>query len=333
MSNSDVGDDRDQKGPTFLYKTGLRKLRAAGERPADPDSEVTLIGGLMAEAVWYFADGDVERGPVTEAQLRALIGTGNLTPEDLVWKEGMDDWTPAGDVPGLFDQPGPATPPVTPASPAAAEAKTKQVKTPKAAPAAASPAAEPRPRLTGVKFNVTRPLEIFRFAAFLGQPLLLAGLLLILLSRGCDNLGQRHVARALAQSKLAESEFQDEWDRQKTTIEQELSDLEARSDPSAADRSRRDLLTEQLRSLNDQKQSEVKRLRAGKWRELSTAARDAEVAQALGSFWRAGIFWLGACLFSLALLIVGFSGTGPERWMALVMLTVIVFSLFFERLE
>ena len=71
-------------------------------------------------------------------------------------------------------------------------------------------------------------------------------------------------------------------------------------------------------------------MRAGKLRELSTAARDAEATQALGSFWREGIFWLGASLFSLALLIVGFSGTGPERWMALVMLAIIVFSLFVQ---
>ena len=69
----------------------------------------------MADAVWYFADGDVQRGPITEAQLRALIGTGNLTPEDQVWKEGMEDWTPAGEVAGLFNQAASATPPATPA--------------------------------------------------------------------------------------------------------------------------------------------------------------------------------------------------------------------------
>jgi hypothetical protein len=286
------------------------------------------MGGLMADAVWYFADGDVERGPITEAQLRALIGTGNLTPEDLVWKEGLEDWKPAGEVPGLFDQAAAAAPPATPSSPAAADARIKSAKPAKPAAVPASPAAEAKPRLSGMRFNVKRPVEIFRFAAFLGQPLLLLGLLLILMSRGCDRLGERHVARAQAQAKLAESDFQDEWDRQKLSIEQELGDLQAKSDPTPAERSRRELLAEQLRSLNEAKQAELNRLRAGKLRELSTAWRDAEVAQALGSFWREGIFWLGACLFSLALLIVGFSGTGPERWMALVMLAVIVFSLF-----
>jgi len=290
------------------------------------------MGGLMADAGWYFADGDVERGPITEAQLRVLIGTGNLKPEDLVWKEGMEDWTPAGEVSGLFDQAAPASPPAAPGSPASGDAKLKPSKGAKAA-VSAAPAAETRPRSMQIRFDVKRPLEIFRFAAFLGQPLLLVGLLLILLSRGCDRLGERHVARAEAQAKQAESDFQDEWDRQKQSIEQELNDLQAKRDPTAEERGRRDLLAEQLQTLNETKQAELNRLRGGKLRALSTAARDAQVTQALGSFWREGIFWLGACLFSLALLIVGFSATGPERWMALVMLTVIVFSLFMRQLE
>jgi hypothetical protein len=62
----------------------------------------------MSEAIWYFADGDEERGPVTEAQIRTLIGTGNLKPDDLVWREGMDDWLPAAEVPGLFSGGTPA---------------------------------------------------------------------------------------------------------------------------------------------------------------------------------------------------------------------------------
>jgi hypothetical protein len=288
------------------------------------------MGGLMADAVWYFADGDVQRGPITEAQLRALIGTGNLTPEDQVWKEGMEDWTAAGEVAGLFNQAASATPPATASAPAAADAKTKMTKTAKTATPPVSPVTEAKPRLARVRFDVQRPVEIFRFAAFLGQPLLLVSLLLVLLARGCDRLGERHVTRALAQAKLAESGFQDEWDRQKLSIEQELADLQAKGNPTTEERGRRDLLTEQLRVLNERKQGELKQLRAGELRELSTAARDAEATQAVGSFWREGIFWLGASLFSLALLIVGFSGTGPERWMAWVMLSIIVFSLFVQ---
>jgi multidrug efflux pump subunit AcrA (membrane-fusion protein) len=136
------------------------------------------------------------------------------------------------------------------------------------------------------------------------------------------------VARAVAQAKLAESEFLDQWEREKLPVEQELNDLQAKADLSAEERSRRDLLTEQLDTLNKRKQAEQLGLRAGKLRELTAAARDAEALQTLDSFWREGIFWSGACLFSLALLIVGFSGAGPERWMVWAMLAVIVFALF-----
>ncbi len=282
----------------------------------------------MADAVWYFADGDVQRGPVTEAQLRALIGTGNLTPEDQVWREGMEDWTPAGEIPGLFSQPSSATPPATAGVPMASEAKAKTARAAKPTMPPATTAAEAKPRRARTRFDVQRPVEIFRFAAFLGQPLLLVSLLLILLSRGCDRLGERHVARAVAQAKLAESDFLDQWEREKLPVEQELNDLQAKADLSAEERSRRDLLTEQLDTLNKRKQAEQLGLRTGKLRELTAAARDAEALQTLDSFWREGIFWLGSCLFSLALLIVGFSGTGPERWMVWGILAVIVFGLF-----
>ena len=223
-----------------------------------------------------------------------MIGTGNLTPEDLVWKEGLEDWKPAGEVPGLFDQAAAATPPATPGSPLQ-RAKSKRPKPAKPAAVPASPAAEAKPRLSGMRFNVKRPVEIFRFAAFLGQPLLLVGLLLILMSRGCDRLGERHVARAQAQAKLAESDFQDEWDRQKLSVEQELADLQAKSEPTPAERSRRELLAEQLRSLNEAKQAELNRLRAGKLRELSTASRDAKLLKPWQLLRKEFSGWAPAC--------------------------------------
>jgi len=282
----------------------------------------------MADAVWYFADGDVQRGPITEAQLRALIGTGNLTPEDQVWKEGMEDWTPAGEVPGLFNPVTSATPPATPVLLGTSDGKTKATKAAKSTSPPAASAMEAKPRRPRMRFDVQRPVEIFRFAAFLGQPLLLVSLLLVLLPRGCDRLGERHVARVQAQAKLAENEFQDQWERQKMPVEQELNDLQAKADPSAEERSRRDLLTEQLDTLNKRKLAEQQSLRAGQLRELTATARDAEALQALDNFWREGIFRLGVCLLSLSLLIVGFSGAGPERWMAWVLLAVILFGLF-----
>jgi uncharacterized membrane protein YhaH (DUF805 family) len=48
----------------------------------------------MAE--WYYAQGQERKGPVDEGALRALADAGVVTPETLVWREGMADWEPAG---------------------------------------------------------------------------------------------------------------------------------------------------------------------------------------------------------------------------------------------
>lgn len=54
-------------------------------------------------AEWYYAKGKEKVGPLTAAQLKQLILSGELTRTDMVWKEGMGKWTPAGQVDGLFD--------------------------------------------------------------------------------------------------------------------------------------------------------------------------------------------------------------------------------------
>jgi hypothetical protein len=56
----------------------------------------------MADRSWYVASGGKQEGPYSEAQFRDLIGRGTVTPETLVWSEGMSAWQSAGDIPGLF---------------------------------------------------------------------------------------------------------------------------------------------------------------------------------------------------------------------------------------
>ena len=288
-----------------------------------------MTGEFMSEAIWYFADGDVERGPVTEAQLRALIGTDNLKPDDLVWKEGMEDWMPAGEIPGLFDR-GPAAPESeeaeatendsgTPARPATAPVRA----------AARAVAERGRPVLAALEF--TEPLPIFKFAAFLGQPLLLVGLLLVLLSRGCDSLGDRYVTRIAAKAEVAEGQFQDDWDDQRAVIEKQRRALMEKEEPTDEDEKALEPLNEELDELDKKMQAEMEELRNGRWRNLAGAARDAQANNEMWSFWREGLFWFGTFLFSMGLVIVGFTGQGAERWLCLAMLAIVVFSLFVGR--
>jgi len=43
---------------------------------------------------WYYAAGGQQQGPVDDAQLDALIQSGKVTPDTLVWHEGMANWQP-----------------------------------------------------------------------------------------------------------------------------------------------------------------------------------------------------------------------------------------------
>jgi hypothetical protein len=51
---------------------------------------------------WHYAKDNQQLGPVTSAQLRQLAGSGQIHPTDMVWKDGMPDWVPAGKIKGLF---------------------------------------------------------------------------------------------------------------------------------------------------------------------------------------------------------------------------------------
>ncbi len=51
---------------------------------------------------WYYAHGGEQKGPVPVSQLKRRADNGEFDPHgDLVWREGMTDWTPAASAPGL----------------------------------------------------------------------------------------------------------------------------------------------------------------------------------------------------------------------------------------
>jgi hypothetical protein len=65
----------------------------------------------MADRQWFVASGDKQYGPYPDERLRQLIADGNVAADTYVWCQGMKDWLPAGDIPGLM----PATrPPAMP---------------------------------------------------------------------------------------------------------------------------------------------------------------------------------------------------------------------------
>ena len=54
---------------------------------------------------WYYGRKGQQNGPITDAQLRQLVASGQLLQTDLVWKKGMPQWVKVGQIKGLFPQP------------------------------------------------------------------------------------------------------------------------------------------------------------------------------------------------------------------------------------
>jgi uncharacterized membrane protein len=55
---------------------------------------------------WYYAVDNTQKGPINEAELKEFLATNKVAPDALVWKDGMENWTPANQVPALsFRQP------------------------------------------------------------------------------------------------------------------------------------------------------------------------------------------------------------------------------------
>ena len=56
----------------------------------------------MPEVQWYYARNDQQFGPISAAELKQLADSGHLSPDDLLWREGMDSWATAINLRGLF---------------------------------------------------------------------------------------------------------------------------------------------------------------------------------------------------------------------------------------
>lgn len=51
---------------------------------------------------WHYSKSGERFGPFSASDLKALAQSGELLPSDLIWKDGMSEWTPAVRLKGLF---------------------------------------------------------------------------------------------------------------------------------------------------------------------------------------------------------------------------------------
>jgi hypothetical protein len=94
---------------------------------------------------WYYESGGQQQGPVPEAELDRLVSSGTLSPDALVWKEGMAGWAPYRTVrtPPAAPAPGGGPTPMAPISPMASGVPGGESALPAASAAEGSPVPQP----------------------------------------------------------------------------------------------------------------------------------------------------------------------------------------------
>jgi membrane protease subunit (stomatin/prohibitin family) len=74
---------------------------------------------LPGQAQFFLGINGQQVGPVAVADMPARLASGELTPDTLVWRDGMGEWTRAADVPeiaGIFPASPPPLPPPAPSA-------------------------------------------------------------------------------------------------------------------------------------------------------------------------------------------------------------------------
>jgi len=197
---------------------------------------------------------------------------------------------------------------------------------------AAAPKETPADRLKEVTEQVSRWSArlggVKRHCLAVGRPLVVVGLLLVILARGCDAVGRRGVAGARMRSRIAQSDFKDAWDRKEEAIQKDIRELGAIAEPTDDQKARLETRRKDLEKVRADRQKEESDLQAGRWRDLDIAARDADAWQQIKGASRERWFVFGTLLLVFGLLSVAMSGQGAERWVALVILSIVILSFY-----
>lgn len=92
----------------------MQQAAAPSANPPPPPGGMPPPPPPPPRVQWYVAAGGQQAGPYDQATLQQYIASGQVTPETMMWRQGMTAWTPAGQIPELqawFGAGGPPPPP------------------------------------------------------------------------------------------------------------------------------------------------------------------------------------------------------------------------------
>ena len=101
---------------------GQQMANSFNQNQAAPQAPAAAAGGAppplpAATRPWFIAVGGQQVGPLPVDQLAGKVASGELTPDTLVWQDGMGAWTAAKDVEQMRSLFPVAPPPLPPAAP------------------------------------------------------------------------------------------------------------------------------------------------------------------------------------------------------------------------
>ena len=232
---------------------------------------------------WFYAHGDQQLGPVSDAEIKRLVGDGSIRPQDEVWCEGMPDWKPAG-----------------------------EVRTVSRTPAHAAATASPR--------RMRKPARRASFGRHVGGTRKSRRLNL-----GADRLSRRDrreglrqhrcspSRRAEARSTQATADFNYDYESKKLRLETQREEINEKTTLTEYDNERLNDIDKDLADLEEDNQTERRRLTRTTWRNLQYSADTAQANQQMWSYWHAIGFVLGSIVLTVGLIISSITGDVAQR--------------------
>jgi hypothetical protein len=98
--------------PGYQPQPGYQQPGYPQQQPGGPQFQAPPP--LPQAEQWFVGVNGQQQGPFDRAQLAQQAAAGQLRPDLLVWKAGMAQWTPAGQVPEIAPLFGSVPPPLPP---------------------------------------------------------------------------------------------------------------------------------------------------------------------------------------------------------------------------
>jgi hypothetical protein len=262
----------------------------------------------MSDPVWYYGEGERQKGPVTADELKRLVELGRVKPTDLVWQPGMDDWVPAKSIRGLVPESVDLSEPAD--APLIDGGFEDEVLTRR------------RRRRSGLVWG---KLDWSRWTGRGSRGLALGGLLLIVAARGCDELGAKYARRQQVLVDLSKSDADAAYRKRRGEVQAKL-DQASRGTLGASEQALANY-REQLNRIDSEYVSQQAELSRTTWMDLEINSRAANARHAAWQPWFAAIGLAGSLALVYGLFQIAFDGQAIERWGAWIAIAILLLRL------